>query len=129
MLIALLQAFTMIDQNRDGVIDIEDLKDMYSNLGMSHCLFNLLCYLLCVESEAFGMRFCGCSSGMLLQYSTMVLKTTFMAGYMLKYATISVPISLPRKLAFSFLLSLLPCFLQGKPCFHVSSLSLRQRLS
>merc|ERR1712154_200173 len=27
------EAFTMIDQNRDGVIDIEDLKDMYSNLG------------------------------------------------------------------------------------------------
>ncbi|XP_025095034.1 myosin regulatory light chain LC-2, mantle muscle-like isoform X1 [Pomacea canaliculata] len=27
------EAFTMIDQNRDGVIDIEDLKDIYSNLG------------------------------------------------------------------------------------------------
>jgi len=27
------EAFTMIDCNRDGVIDIEDLKDMYSNLG------------------------------------------------------------------------------------------------
>lgn len=27
------EAFTMIDQNRDGIIDIEDLKDMYSNLG------------------------------------------------------------------------------------------------
>ncbi|KAK6185102.1 hypothetical protein SNE40_007413 [Patella caerulea] len=27
------EAFTMIDQNRDGVIDLEDLKDMYSNLG------------------------------------------------------------------------------------------------
>jgi len=27
------EAFTMIDQNRDGVIDVEDLKDMYSNLG------------------------------------------------------------------------------------------------
>lgn len=24
----------MIDQNRDGVIDIEDLKDIYSNLGV-----------------------------------------------------------------------------------------------
>lgn len=27
------EAFTMIDGNRDGIIDIEDLKDMYSNLG------------------------------------------------------------------------------------------------
>ncbi|GFS01309.1 myosin regulatory light chain [Elysia marginata] len=27
------EAFTMIDQNRDGIIDIEDLKDIYSNLG------------------------------------------------------------------------------------------------
>ncbi|XP_046327501.1 myosin regulatory light chain A, smooth adductor muscle-like isoform X2 [Haliotis cracherodii] len=27
------EAFTMIDQNRDGVIDIEDLKDMYGNFG------------------------------------------------------------------------------------------------
>ncbi|XP_050396393.1 myosin regulatory light chain, smooth muscle [Patella vulgata] len=27
------EAFTMIDQNRDGIIDLEDLKDMYSNLG------------------------------------------------------------------------------------------------
>ena len=33
MCLVLVQAFTMIDQNRDGVIDIEDLKDMYSNLG------------------------------------------------------------------------------------------------
>ena len=32
-LIRQLQAFTMIDQNRDGIIDIEDLKDIYSNLG------------------------------------------------------------------------------------------------
>jgi len=27
------EAFTMIDVNRDGIIDMEDLKDMYSNLG------------------------------------------------------------------------------------------------
>ncbi|KAL8587041.1 hypothetical protein ACOMHN_023431 [Nucella lapillus] len=27
------EAFTMIDQNRDGIIDVEDLKDIYSNLG------------------------------------------------------------------------------------------------
>lgn len=27
------QAFTLIDQNRDGFIDIEDLKDMYASLG------------------------------------------------------------------------------------------------
>lgn len=27
------EAFTMIDQNRDGFIDIEDLKDMYASLG------------------------------------------------------------------------------------------------
>jgi len=27
------EAFTMIDQNRDGLIDISDLKEMYSNLG------------------------------------------------------------------------------------------------
>lgn len=29
------QAFTMIDQNRDGLIDVSDLKEMYSSLGMS----------------------------------------------------------------------------------------------
>ena len=28
-----LQAFTMIDQNQDGVIDLKDLKDIHSNLG------------------------------------------------------------------------------------------------
>jgi len=27
------EAFTMIDQNRDGLIDVSDLKEMYSNLG------------------------------------------------------------------------------------------------
>ncbi|PAA47766.1 hypothetical protein BOX15_Mlig010589g1 [Macrostomum lignano] len=27
------EAFTMIDQNRDGFIDVEDLKDMYASLG------------------------------------------------------------------------------------------------
>jgi Ca2+-binding EF-hand superfamily protein len=27
------EAFTMIDQNRDGFIDIEDLKDLYASLG------------------------------------------------------------------------------------------------
>lgn len=27
------KAFTLIDQNRDGFIDIEDLKDMYASLG------------------------------------------------------------------------------------------------
>jgi len=27
------EAFTLIDQNRDGFIDIEDLKDMYASLG------------------------------------------------------------------------------------------------
>ena len=30
-----MQAFTMIDQNRDGIIDIEDLKGIYSSLGES----------------------------------------------------------------------------------------------
>lgn len=30
----LFQAFTMIDQNRDGLIDVSDLKEMYSSLGM-----------------------------------------------------------------------------------------------
>ncbi|XP_060564589.1 myosin regulatory light chain, smooth muscle isoform X2 [Ruditapes philippinarum] len=29
------EAFTMIDQNRDGLIDVSDLKEMYSNLGLS----------------------------------------------------------------------------------------------
>lgn len=28
------EAFTMIDQNRDGLIDVSDLKEMYSNLGL-----------------------------------------------------------------------------------------------
>ena len=28
------QAFNMIDQNRDGFIDTEDLKDMLASLGM-----------------------------------------------------------------------------------------------
>ena len=28
-----LQAFTMIDANRDGFIDQEDLKDTYASLG------------------------------------------------------------------------------------------------
>lgn len=27
------QAFTMIDQNRDGFIDINDLREMFSSLG------------------------------------------------------------------------------------------------
>jgi len=27
------EAFTMIDQNQDGVIDLKDLKDIHSNLG------------------------------------------------------------------------------------------------
>ena len=31
--VKILQAFTMIDQNRDGLIDVSDLKEMYSNLG------------------------------------------------------------------------------------------------
>lgn len=29
----LKEAFTMMDQNRDGFIDVEDLKDMYNSLG------------------------------------------------------------------------------------------------
>jgi len=29
------EAFTMIDQNRDGLIDVSDLKEMYSNLGVA----------------------------------------------------------------------------------------------
>jgi len=29
----LKEAFTMIDQNRDGFIDLDDLKDMYASLG------------------------------------------------------------------------------------------------
>lgn len=29
------EAFTMIDQNRDGLIDVSDLKEMYSNLGVT----------------------------------------------------------------------------------------------
>ncbi|XP_052229109.1 myosin regulatory light chain, smooth muscle isoform X2 [Dreissena polymorpha] len=29
------EAFTMIDQNRDGLIDVSDLKEMYSSLGLS----------------------------------------------------------------------------------------------
>ncbi|XP_052772372.1 myosin regulatory light chain, smooth muscle isoform X6 [Mya arenaria] len=28
------EAFTMIDQNRDGLIDVSDLKEMYSSLGV-----------------------------------------------------------------------------------------------
>jgi len=31
------QAFNMIDQNRDGFIDHEDLKDMLASLGESAC--------------------------------------------------------------------------------------------
>ena len=32
----------MIDQNRDGIIDIEDLKDMYSNLGLYNEILQFL---------------------------------------------------------------------------------------
>lgn len=31
--LGLLQAFTLMDQNRDGFIDKEDLKDTYASLG------------------------------------------------------------------------------------------------
>ena len=31
-----IQAFNMIDQNRDGFIDNEDLKDMLASLGQPH---------------------------------------------------------------------------------------------
>ena len=31
--VACLQCFTLIDQNRDGFIDIDDLKGMFSSLG------------------------------------------------------------------------------------------------
>lgn len=30
------QAFTLMDQNRDGFIDKEDLKDTYASLGRCH---------------------------------------------------------------------------------------------
>lgn len=29
----------MIDQNRDGFIDVQDLQDMFASLG-AHCLFS-----------------------------------------------------------------------------------------
>ncbi len=32
------QAFNMIDQNRDGFIDAEDLKDMLASLGELFCI-------------------------------------------------------------------------------------------
>ena len=28
-----LQCFTLMDQNRDGIIDKEDLKDMFAQIG------------------------------------------------------------------------------------------------
>lgn len=34
MSVVLIQAFTLIDQNRDGFIDKEDLKDTYASLGL-----------------------------------------------------------------------------------------------
>lgn len=34
-----IQAFTMIDQDRDGFIGMDDLKDMYSSLGESIVYF------------------------------------------------------------------------------------------
>lgn len=33
--LSLVQAFTLIDQNRDGFIDKEDLKDTYASLGQN----------------------------------------------------------------------------------------------
>lgn len=30
-----LQAFTMIDQDRDGVISVDDLREIYNSLGTS----------------------------------------------------------------------------------------------
>lgn len=40
------EAFNMIDQNRDGFIDKEDLHDMLASLGMNH-LFDLECSQSC----------------------------------------------------------------------------------
>ena len=37
VMLCVLQAFNMIDQNRDGFIDNEDLKDMLASLGV--CVF------------------------------------------------------------------------------------------
>lgn len=34
------EAFNMIDQNRDGFIDKEDLHDMLASLGKPDCLFS-----------------------------------------------------------------------------------------
>ena len=31
-----LQCFTLMDQNRDGIIDKEDLKDMFAQIGKVH---------------------------------------------------------------------------------------------
>lgn len=30
------EAFNMIDQNRDGFIDVQDLQDMFASLGSYH---------------------------------------------------------------------------------------------
>lgn len=42
---SLVQAFTLIDQNRDGFIDKEDLKDTYASLGQCGFIFLMLCFV------------------------------------------------------------------------------------
>ena len=42
-----IQAFTLIDQNRDGFIDKEDLKDTYASLGV----YFTVCVCVCVQTR------------------------------------------------------------------------------
>ena len=50
------EAFNMIDQNRDGFIDHDDLKDMLASLGkvrlsLLFCLLRLSAFKYCIASN------------------------------------------------------------------------------
>jgi Ca2+-binding EF-hand superfamily protein len=48
------QAFNMIDQNRDGFIDSEDLKDMLASLGKLPATVTLHTVYACVSLNRAG---------------------------------------------------------------------------
>lgn len=51
------EAFNMIDQNRDGFIDKEDLHDMLASLGKPDSLFSHIqaYYMSCFQDCSFGL--------------------------------------------------------------------------
>lgn len=54
------EAFNMIDQNRDGFIDKEDLHDMLASLGNDTFLFTVAKQMCAVKIIEFGLAYERC---------------------------------------------------------------------